>query len=54
MTFKCRLLVQTVNRTNKFDNLGLPIYYIESNLDLKVDLPQRLEKYIKEKEKTSL
>lgn len=51
MTFKCRVLVQTVNRTDKFDELGLPIYFIESNLDVKVDLPSNIEKIIKDREK---
>ncbi|TSA57368.1 hypothetical protein D4R42_01715, partial [bacterium] len=53
MTFKCRLLVQTINRTNKFDDLGLAIYFIESNVDLKVTLPPKLEKIIKKKTKVS-
>ena len=46
---KCRLLVQTINRTNKFDDLCLPIYFIESNLDVKVNLPPKIEKIIENK-----
>ena len=46
MIVKGRLIVQTVNRTDKFDALGLPVYYIESNLDLKVNLPPKLGELI--------
>jgi hypothetical protein len=51
MTVKCRLWVMSISRTSKFDDLGLPIYDIESNIDLKVDLPPNIEELIKSKEK---
>jgi len=51
ISFKCRLLVTTVSRTNKFDDLGIPTYLIDSTLELKVTLPPKLERIIKKKQK---
>lgn len=50
-TLKARLSVVTVNKTSKFDSMGVPVYFVDSNIDIKFELPDHLRKIIEEKRK---
>lgn len=49
ITLKSRLSVVTLNKTDKFESGGMPIYTIDSNVDVKVDLPDHIHKLLEEK-----
>lgn len=51
ITLKARLSVLTVNKTSKFESAGMPIYTINSNIDIKMELPEKLRKKLEEKKK---
>lgn len=41
---KLRISIVSVNKTNKFDERGMPVYFIESSIELKADLPEQFKK----------
>lgn len=51
MVFKCRLSPTTVNKTSKFDDGGMPLYLIDSALDVKITLPPDLERMLEKRAK---
>lgn len=46
---KLRMSIVTVHKTNKLDARGMPIYLMESSIELKTELPESLEKILAEK-----
>jgi len=48
---KVRTSVVAVNKTSKFDGMGMPIYSIDSSTDVKFELPDHIRKTIGEKTK---
>jgi hypothetical protein len=51
LKIKLRISVIAVHRTSKFDNRGIPVYMIDSNVEAKTELPERLRKLVREKSK---
>jgi hypothetical protein len=51
MRLKIRLSPTLVSRTSKFDDAGIPIYVIDSTLDIKVTMPEDIEKILKQRRK---
>lgn len=51
ITLKARLSAVTVNKTSKFEGAGMPIYTIDSNLDVKIELPTHIRKSLEQKRK---
>lgn len=49
ITLKVRLSVVTVNKTNKFESAGMPIYTIDLNTYIKVELPNHIRKLLNKK-----
>jgi hypothetical protein len=43
ITLKVRISIVQVNKTSKFDDRGIPVYFIESSVDLKTELPEHLK-----------
>ena len=43
ITLKVRISIVQVNKTSKFDERGIPVYFIESSVDLKTELPEHLK-----------
>jgi hypothetical protein len=52
ITVKCRLSPTVVSRTNKFDEGGMPIYVIDSTIDVKVTMPEDIEKILQQRKKS--
>ena len=50
MRIKTRLSPTSISRTGKFDKVGMPIYLIDFGVDVKVNLPERIEKILRKKE----
>lgn len=48
---KARLSPVNISKTNKFDIYGMPIYVIDSVVDIKMELPERIEKILAKKSK---
>jgi hypothetical protein len=53
ITLKARLSAVTINKTNKFESAGMPIYTIDSNVDVKIELPSHIQKILEEKRRKS-
>jgi replication initiation and membrane attachment protein DnaB len=51
LKIKLRISIVAVHRTSKFDNRGMPVYMIDSNVEAKTELPERLRKLVREKSK---
>jgi hypothetical protein len=51
ITLKARLSTVTINKTSNFERAGMPIYTIDSNVDVKIELPNHIRKIIEEKSK---
>lgn len=49
ITVKIRLLPVNVHKTSKFDSYGMPVYVVDANLDVKIDLPDYIGKAINER-----
>lgn len=47
---KARFSPISISRTSKFDGGGMPVYFIHSGVDVKVNLPERIEKILRKKE----
>jgi len=47
---KARLSAVSINRTSKFDSGGMPIYLIDSGVDVKINLPERIDNILRKKE----
>jgi len=43
MQVKARVYPTSVGRTDKFDEAGMPIYWVESGVEVMVDLPARIQ-----------
>ena len=41
---KLRISIVSVNKTSKFDERGMPVYFVESGIELKTEIPERLKK----------
>jgi len=54
MRMKAKISPISVNRTNKFDSGGTPLYTIDSTLDVKLKLPEEIEKIHEEHVKSKL
>jgi hypothetical protein len=52
ITVKCRLSPTVVSRTNKFDEGGMPIYIIDSTIDVKVTMPADMERILQQRKKS--
>lgn len=46
---KLRLSIVTISKTNKFDERGMPIYVIDSSIEIKTELPEVLKNILTEK-----
>lgn len=44
---KLRMSITAVHKTNKFEDRGMPVYFIESNVEMKTELPIKLVPPIK-------
>jgi len=53
ISLKCRLSPTVVSRTSKFDEGGMPIYVIDSTLDVKVSMPADIEKILQQRKKST-
>jgi len=54
---KVRLSPVSISRTSKFDDAGIPVYWVEYGVDVKIMLPERIEKILakeKQMEKSKL
>ena len=51
MRMKARISPTSINMTNKFDGGGMPVYIVDSAVDVKLKLPEAIEKILKEREK---
>jgi len=49
MSLKCRLSPTVISRTNKLDDGGIPVYFIDSTLDVKVNMPTDIERLLERK-----
>lgn len=43
MTLKIRISIVQLNKTSKFDDRGMPVYFVESSVELKTELPDHLK-----------
>lgn len=46
---KTRLSVVSISKTDKFESVGMPLYTVDSNIDVKFHLPDNIRKTIEEK-----
>lgn len=46
---KARISPTSISRTSKFDKSGMPIHVIDFGLDLKINLPERVQKILRKK-----
>lgn len=51
---KIRLSPTTVNKTDKFDSVGIPIYTIDGSVDVKFELPNHIRKMLDKKSKLGI
>lgn len=49
MQIKARFSPTSISRTSKFDGVGMPVYWVESGVDVKIKLPERIEKILETK-----
>jgi hypothetical protein len=49
ITLKMRLSVVSINKTDKFEKAGMPLYTVNSNIDVKFELPEQMRKTVEEK-----
>lgn len=49
ITLKMRLSVVSINKTDKFESAGMPLYTVNSNIDVKFELPEQMRKTVEEK-----
>lgn len=49
ITLKARLSVVAINKTDKFDNTGVPAYTVDSSVDVKVQLSDHTQRLLKER-----
>jgi len=53
ISLKCRLSPTVISRTSKFDEVGMPIYIIDSTIDVKVTMPTDIEKILQQRKKST-
>jgi len=53
MRVKCRLSPTTVSKTSKFDDAGMPIYIVDATLEVKITMPEDIERIFEQRKKTS-
>lgn len=51
---KARISPTSVNMTSKFDSGGMPVYFVDSAIDVKLKLPETVEKIRKEQTKAKM
>ena len=44
MRMKAKISPSSINRTSKFSSVGMPIYWVESTISIKLGLPETIEK----------
>lgn len=54
ITAKIRLSPTTINRTDKFDRAGIPIYTIDATVHVKFELPNHIRKILDKKGKLGI
>ena len=50
---KLRITPTIISKTNKFDSGGMPIYVVDSNIGVKVEFPEHINRLLEEKRKVS-
>lgn len=53
MKVKLRITPTIISKTNKFDSGGMPIYVVDSNIGVKVEFPEHINRLLEEKRKVS-
>jgi hypothetical protein len=52
MKLKCRLSPTVISRTSKFDEGGVPVYVIDTTLDIKINMPADIERILEKRKKS--
>jgi len=47
---KMRISPVAISKTSKFESAGMPIYTVDSSMDVKAEMPEHLRKLLKEKQ----